>query len=94
MTTSDTSIFVYTDGLSHANFSHPGYIPKFLGEADQDKVDNATKLCGEDNLECIFDFVFTGSVEVADDTKRIDEQHTADVKDSGTRQTNSMFVII
>ena len=83
MTTADTSIFVYTHGLTHSNFSYPDFIPKFLDEADQDKVENATKLCGVDNLECIFDFVFTGSEKVADDTKRADQQHTSDVQNAG-----------
>lgn len=83
MTSPTESIFVYPDGYSHANYSHPEFTPKFLDEADTDKVANATKICGEDNLECIFDLVFTGSESVAEDTKRTDVQHAEAVVEAG-----------
>ena len=75
MTLADESIFVYRKGLNHANFSHPEFTPKFLDEADPKLVENATVTCGETNLECIFDLVFTRNDKLAKETQYTSVQH-------------------
>ena len=70
--------------MSHANFSHPDFIPKFLDEADEGLVQNATRICGAENLECIYDMVMTGSEEIAMDTKQTGLEHTETVNITGT----------
>ena len=83
ITTSDQSIFDYQNGKTHSDFSFPDFVPQFLDEADEEVVQNATNHCGEENLECIFDLVFTGREDVADDTKLTDIQHSETVLING-----------
>ena len=83
MTTPEQSIFVYPEGISHANFSHPGFIPRFLDDADQALVQNATQTCGAENWECIYDMVITGSAEFAMNTKQTGIEHMEKVNDTG-----------
>lgn len=83
MTTREQSIFEYPTGRSHADFNFPNFVPKFLDEADKEVVSNATQICGKENLECIFDLVFTGSEEIAEETKQANIQHTEAVMING-----------
>ncbi|XP_060570002.1 uncharacterized protein LOC132728362, partial [Ruditapes philippinarum] len=69
---SNDSVFIYEDGKSHFDFHNDSYIPRFLDEADPDKILEAEKACnGSQNIECIFDLVFTGTMEIAHQTSII-----------------------
>lgn len=65
MTTATESLFYYGNGLGHADYSFPDFVPKFIDEANETLVANATDFCGEGNNQCIYDFVITGNRELA-----------------------------
>jgi hypothetical protein len=66
------SAFFYEDGKSHLDFHNDSYIPRFLDEADPNKILEAEKACnGSQNIECIFDLVFTEKIEIANQTSII-----------------------
>ncbi|XP_052777913.1 mucin-like protein [Mya arenaria] len=68
----NASAFFYPDGKSHEDYHNKTYIPKFLDEADNARVKDAEKVCGgSQNLECIFDYVFTELKEVGEMTNAI-----------------------
>ncbi|KAK3597086.1 hypothetical protein CHS0354_022093 [Potamilus streckersoni] len=68
------SVFIYPLGKNHSDFHYRNFVPKFLDEANIEKVVNAKKTCGEDNQECIFDLVFTENEAVANNTRRLEAQ--------------------
>ena len=74
MTSADESLFKYDNQLSHSNFSFPNFVPKFLDEANETLVAEAKQLCGDDNNQCIFDYVFTGNKELALETNTTEAQ--------------------
>lgn len=84
MTTSEESVFKYDSGKTHADYSFPEFVPKFLDEANQTLVDEAVDLCGEGNNQCIFDFVFTGNAELANQTTATETQAAETAADAGT----------
>ena len=65
----NSSAFFYPDGKSHRNYQNNTFVPKFLEDVEESKVQNATEQCGEHNLACIFDLVFTDDTDVANQTK-------------------------
>jgi hypothetical protein len=74
ITSSDESVFEYPPGGSFLDFQNFNPTVNFLDEADQTLVTEATAFCGEGNIPCIFDKVFTGSDEVAEDTKSVSKE--------------------
>ncbi|XP_052803968.1 uncharacterized protein LOC128234050 isoform X2 [Mya arenaria] len=72
MTTEAESIFKYDEGFTHRNFSHPEFTPQFLEEANQTKIQEANTTCNG-NIQCIFDFVFTGDRQLALQTGSTEE---------------------
>ncbi|KAK3612288.1 hypothetical protein CHS0354_011006 [Potamilus streckersoni] len=70
MTNASGSAFRYPPGKTHKDFAHADFTPKFLDEADPVAIEKAKIYCGED-MECIFDYVFTGSKDVAIETRSI-----------------------
>ncbi|KAL3868276.1 hypothetical protein ACJMK2_041103, partial [Sinanodonta woodiana] len=69
------SAFIYPLGKSNKDFGHAEFTPKFIDEVDPVKIQKAKLDCGNDT-ECIFDYVFTDSREVAIETKRIGAEAT------------------
>ncbi|XP_060596327.1 uncharacterized protein LOC132750377, partial [Ruditapes philippinarum] len=74
ITSSDESVFEYPPGGSFLDFQNLNPTVNFLDEADQALVTEATTFCGEGNIPCIFDKVFTGNDEVAEDTKSVSKE--------------------
>ncbi|XP_052777286.1 uncharacterized protein LOC128214704 isoform X2 [Mya arenaria] len=71
----NASAFFYPDGTSHDDYHNHTYIPRFLDEVDKAKISNAELVCGgSQNLECIFDFVFTDIEEVGEMSNAIKVQ--------------------
>ncbi|XP_060603455.1 mucin-like protein isoform X2 [Ruditapes philippinarum] len=69
------SAFVYEDGTTHFDYHNDSYVPRFLDEVDEETRKNAEKVCnGSQNIECIFDFVFTEKTEIAEEANRIKGQ--------------------
>ena len=72
----------------------------FLDDADDELKQNATQICGAENLECIYDMVMTGSEEIAEDTKVTGLKHTETVNSIGTNATkgqssfNSLHLLV
>ncbi|XP_076088995.1 mucin-like protein [Mytilus galloprovincialis] len=71
-TTSDNSIFYYTDGKSWADYSHQDFVPIFIDEFDNSTLQLAYTVCGgksDQYKACIFDYLATGDQSFADDTQ-------------------------
>lgn len=47
------------------DFAHPEFSPIFLDEVAMDTRQAAEDLCGATNVACIYDYVATGSVAIA-----------------------------
>ncbi|XP_053395361.1 uncharacterized protein LOC123523940 isoform X4 [Mercenaria mercenaria] len=66
-----TSVFKYFEETTPVYYRNASYVPKFLDSADPAKLDEAKRICGgEQNNQCIFDYVFTDDEKVAEDTKK------------------------
>ena len=74
VTSSDDSVFEYPPGGSYLNYQNLNPTVNFIDEANQTLVAEATKFCGEGNLPCIFDKVFSGSDALAEDTKTVSKE--------------------
>ena len=62
----NTTVFTYADGKSHSDYHNESYVPRFLDEVEQSKIDEALKVCNvTENNECVFDYVFTEKAEIA-----------------------------
>ncbi|KAH3701383.1 hypothetical protein DPMN_076368 [Dreissena polymorpha] len=72
MTTAQESIFKYADGYTHANFVQENFTPKFPEEANATLRAEAEQKCNK-NLQCVFDFIFTGNEQLARETERTEE---------------------
>ncbi|XP_052690973.1 LOW QUALITY PROTEIN: uncharacterized protein LOC128168852 [Crassostrea angulata] len=63
----ENSLFYYEKGLSYQNFTHPKFQPIFLDEVDENKSENAKKICGSNpSKACIFDYLATGDIALAE----------------------------
>ncbi|XP_053391141.1 mucin-like protein, partial [Mercenaria mercenaria] len=74
ISSSDDSVFEYPPGGSYLNYQNLNPVVNFLDEANQTLVEKAEVFCGEENIPCIFDKVFTGSNEIAEDTKTVSDE--------------------
>ena len=71
----NTTVFTYADGKSHSDYHNESYVPRFLDEVEQSKIDEALKVCNvTENNECVFDYVFTGKAEIAMQTSSKTEE--------------------
>ncbi|VDI38553.1 Hypothetical predicted protein [Mytilus galloprovincialis] len=71
-TTSESSIFDYTDGKSWADYSHRDFVPIFIDEFDNSTLQLAYTVCGgksDQYKACIFDYLATGDQSFAADTQ-------------------------
>ncbi|KAL4219778.1 hypothetical protein ACF0H5_020191 [Mactra antiquata] len=66
------SAFVYPEGKNHSDYHNATFIPRFLDEAAPEKIKEAEVACnGSKNVECVFDYVFTESGEIARSTNQV-----------------------
>ncbi|XP_061182283.1 mucin-like protein [Saccostrea echinata] len=77
----EDSLFSYGKGLTYKNFSHPEFEPLFLDETDKEKLDEARKRCGKNPSQaCIFDFLATGDIALAESSGTEETVSKADIK--------------
>lgn len=77
----EESLFYYEKGLSYQNFSHPEFQPIFLDEVDNDKLDIAKEQCGSNPSQaCIFDFLATGDIALAQSSGKEEASAQLDMK--------------
>ncbi|XP_062609554.1 uncharacterized protein LOC134271353 [Saccostrea cucullata] len=75
------SLFTYGRGLTYKNFSHPEFEPLFVDEADEEKLNEAKKSCGPNPSQaCIFDFLATGDIALAESSGTEETVSKADIK--------------
>jgi hypothetical protein len=89
MTLANESLFKYNDGISHSDFSFPDFVPKFLDEANETVVAEAKEMCGEENNQCIFDYVFTGNKELALETNTTETR----AEETAQQTCNILFIL-
>ena len=84
MVTPNESIFYYEPGKSASDYALPEFEPFFLDEVDSETLANATIECGGASASqaCIFDFLATGDISLAEQSGQIDAQ---------SNETNAML---
>ncbi|XP_078334851.1 uncharacterized protein LOC111121476 isoform X3 [Crassostrea virginica] len=77
---SSTSLFQYGAGLSHADYSHPEFVPFYIDEQPQDAVNRSREACGGASASqaCIFDYLATGDKALADSSGNNAESSDSD----------------
>ena len=77
----DKSLFHYDKGLSHLNFSHLDFEPIFLDEVAKETLENAKTKCGPlPSQACIFDYLATGDIALAESSGTEDAAAQSDMK--------------
>ena len=75
------SLFHYDKGLSYLNFSHPDFEPIFLDEVDSVSLENAKAKCGNNSSQaCIFDYLATGDIALAESSGTEEAAAQSDMK--------------
>ncbi|KAH9509848.1 hypothetical protein Btru_045423, partial [Bulinus truncatus] len=67
--TTQNSIFIYESGETTNDYQHPEFVPLFSDILDQSSRNEAVHICGTNNDECLYDFIVTGDIIVAQATK-------------------------
>uniref|UniRef100_A0A8W8N521 Fibrillin-1 n=1 Tax=Magallana gigas TaxID=29159 RepID=A0A8W8N521_MAGGI len=85
---SNTSYFHYDTGLSHANYTHPEFVPFYIDEQPQDKVNRSREVCGGASASqaCIFDYLATGDESLA---KSSGDDAETSARDTATLENES-----
>ena len=77
-TQANESLFSYPIGEGHEDFNNPDFQPLVdLSDADPVIVAAARQLCGEDEFECIFDYVTTNRESLALASKEAKKEHVS-----------------
>lgn len=75
------SLFYYEKGLSYQNYTHPEFQPIFLDEVDRNKLDDAKTKCGSNPSQaCIFDYLATGDIALAESSGLEEASAHTDIK--------------
>lgn len=74
MTLPSESQFRYGDGLSHADFNFPAFVPAFADEVSETRMEEAHAFC-KNNSRCVFDYAVSGNRELAYETYLRDEEN-------------------
>ena len=61
------SLFTYSDGHTYLDYAHPDHIPPFLDDVIAGATPEVLAACGT-NLECIYDSLETGDINVGLET--------------------------
>ncbi|XP_021965748.1 protein mesh [Folsomia candida] len=69
-TTEADSLFSYRPGKSHASYQNEGFLPSFGTPGWSTLPENVRETCGNDQA-CVFDYVNTGSITFANNTKQV-----------------------
>lgn len=67
MISEEESLFTYKDATTYSDFQNPSFVPTF--ETPSDLPEDVVEVCGDDK-ECIFDYVVSGSQELATETRK------------------------
>ena len=81
MTNANESQFRYEDGYSHADFNLLSFVPTFFVEANATLRAEAASVCN-DNAQCMFDYVATGNLLLAQETTAAEQQGLQSQEDS------------
>ncbi|CAL1547142.1 unnamed protein product [Lymnaea stagnalis] len=69
--TANTSVFIYSNGMTAANYTKADFIPVFRSSLNISAalLKNATTFCGVGSELCIYDYLVTGDTRFAQNTK-------------------------
>lgn len=65
-----TDVFKYTPGRNSAFYQNLEFIPMFLDNMNTTDND-AVKACGQEDMECIYDYIVTGDATISNNTKQV-----------------------
>lgn len=74
MTLPSESQFRYGDGLSHADFNFQSFVPAFVDEVSETRLEEATAFC-KNNSRCVFDYAVSGNRELAYETYLMEQEN-------------------
>lgn len=66
-TTAESSVFVYSNGLSHSSFVNTAYMPAFISDGikfNNSELERESALRCNNNQQCIFDISVTGDLDM------------------------------
>lgn len=85
----DKSLFQYDDGLTFRDFYHPEFVPMFLDEVDESRLNDAKAKCGlNPSASCISDYLATGDIEVALSSGKSEEKSDKNIAELGSLIVN------
>lgn len=88
----DKSLFQYDDGLTFRDFYHPEFVPMFLDEVDESRINDAKAKCGpRPSASCVSDYLATGDIALALSSGKSEETSQKNIAELGT--SNILFFI-
>lgn len=88
----DKSLFQYDDGLTFRDFYHPEFVPMFLDEVDESRLNDAKAKCGpRPSASCVSDYLATGDIALALSSGKSEETSQKNIAELGT--SNILFFI-
>lgn len=77
----EKSLFHYDKGLTFHNYTHLDFEPIFLDEVDKNQVEDANMKCGPNPSQaCIFDYLATGDIALAESSGTSEASAQSDKK--------------
>lgn len=81
----DESLFQYDDGLTFMDFYHPEFVPMFLDEVDESRINDAKAKCGpRPSASCVSDYLATGDIALALSSGKSEETSHKNIAELGT----------
>lgn len=91
----EKSLFIYDDGLTFRDFYHPEFVPLFLDEVDESRLNEAKAKCGlSPSASCISDYLATGDIEVALSSGKSEETSDKNIAELGSVNFKLIFLYI
>ena len=80
----ESSLFRYEDGLTFKDFFHPEFVPMFVDEVDESRLNNAKAKCGpRPSSSCVSDYLATGDLELALSSGKSEEKAKKNIAEIG-----------
>ncbi|KAL5010333.1 hypothetical protein ScPMuIL_012638 [Solemya velum] len=68
------SIFIYTPERDAAYYAQPDFTPIFLSSFKEVEIVGAEAICGNTDKDCVYDYLLTNDILVANNTKNLNEK--------------------
>lgn len=91
----EKSLFHYDKGLTYHNYTHLDFEPIFLDEVDKNQIEDANMKCGPNPSQaCIFDYLATGDIALAESSGTSEASAQSDKKIVGKLVRFTSYYVI